>query len=654
MPSIRRSGLVSLLAVLSFLCQTPAHSEDWLPVTPEELQLTREPKAPGAAAIYLYRQVDRDDTNSQVHVYTRLKILTEEGRKYADVEIPFVKGVENVHGIEARTIRSDGSIVRFDGTVYEKPIANTHGTKLLAKTFTMPDVQPGSIIEYRYRHQEEEGYVFDSHWILSQELFTRYAKFSLFPNPNFSLQWSWPRGLPEGSTAPVKEHGKIRLETHDVPAFVTEQLMPPENELKYRVDFIYLSEDQRPQSDQNVFWKDYGRQAFSKVKKFVNEPKAMDRAVAQIVQATDSPEVKLRKLYTHVVQMRNVSFERKKSEEENKREKVKSAHDVEDVWNRGSGDAFELTYLFLALARAAGFQADLALISTRDQYFFNRRLMNPRQLNSNLVIVSLDGKDLYLEPGVPFTPFGLLPWYESGVQGLRLDDKGGSWVTIPQPPASISRIERKAQLTLDRSGTLAGKVTIRFTGLEAAWRRLTERNEDDTDRKRVLEDELVYSVPSGIKAKPTNTPDWSSSEEPLVVEYDLEIPGWAAAAGQRQLLKVGVFGNEDDRTFEHGTRIQPMYFDFPYQRADDVTIDMPAGTKIGSLPKAQKIDEKVFSYSLTAETHDRTVHLRRDLSLSLLLVEAKFYPQLRDFFQSVRTADEEQIVVAPDSTVAQR
>jgi Domain of Unknown Function with PDB structure (DUF3857) len=659
MPWMRRTGsvslraVVSLWAVLGVLYQTPAHGGDWLPVTAEELQMTREPKAPGAAAIYLYRQVDRDDTGPEVSYYTRIKILTEEGRRYGDVELPFVKGVESIRGIEARTVRPDGSVVKFDGTVYEKPIANSRGAKLLAKTFTMPEVQAGSIIEYRYRHHEAYGYVFDSHWILSQELFTRYAKFSLVPYPYYALQWSWPRGLPDGSTNPVKDHGRIRLETHDVPAFVTEQLMPPENELKYRVDFIYLV-DESPQSDPVKFWKLYGRKTFSHLEKFVDERKAMERALAQIVQATDSPEVKLHKIYARVVRMRNVSFERKKSEEETKRENWKAAHDVEDVWNRGAGDAFELTYLFLALTRAAGFHADLALVSTRDQYFFDRHMMNPRQLNSNLVIVTVDGKDLYLDPGVPFTPFGLLPWYESGVQALRLDDKGGSWMTIPLPPASASRIERKAQLKLDRGGTLAGKVSIRFTGLEAAWRRVNERNEDDTDRNQLLEEQIRNSVPSGIKVTLTNTPDWSSFEEPLLVEYDLEIPGWAAAAGQRQLLKVGLFGNEDDRTFEHGIRTQPMYFDFPYERADDIAIDMPADTKVGSLPKSQKIADPKMSYGLSAEVRDHSVHLSRDISVGLLLVEAKYYSVVRDFFQSVRTGDEEQLVLVPVGTVAQR
>src|ERR1700730_3679278 len=167
-PFFRRAWTLSLLPLLSILFNSPAHCEDWLPVTAEDLQLTREPKAPGAAAIYLYRQVDRDDNIPEVSIYVRLKILTEEGRKYADVEIPFLKGHEYVRGIEARTIRSDGSIVRFDGSVYEKPIESMRSVKLMAKTFTMPEVGPGSIIEYRYRHVEQSGFVFDSHWILSQ------------------------------------------------------------------------------------------------------------------------------------------------------------------------------------------------------------------------------------------------------------------------------------------------------------------------------------------------------------------------------------------------------------------------------------------------------------------------------------------------------
>jgi hypothetical protein len=159
-------------------------------------------------------------------------------------------------------------------------------------------------------------------------------------------------------------------------------------------------------------------------------------------------------------------------------------------------------------------------------------------------------------------------------------------------------------------------------------------------------------VPSGIEVKLTNTPDWSAWEEPLVAEFELRIPGWVAGAGQRQLLKIGVFGAVDDRTFEHQTRMQPIYFEFPSQSSDDVSIEIPAGKHINSLPKPRTLTFNGYSYVQAAEEQDDTLHLKRDISFRLLLVKAQFYDQLRDFFQSVRTADEEQIVIAP--VVAQR
>src|SRR5260370_40204636 len=156
--------------------------------------MTSEPHAPGASAILLYRQVDRDDNGPTEHTYARIQLLTEEGRKFADVELPFYKGTENVRAIHARTIHSDGSVVDFNGTIYDKPIIQARAVKLLAKTFTMPDVQVGSIIEYRYKHDFEPGYVFNSNWVLSEDLFTKYAKFSLDPYRRYAMSYSWPAG----------------------------------------------------------------------------------------------------------------------------------------------------------------------------------------------------------------------------------------------------------------------------------------------------------------------------------------------------------------------------------------------------------------------------------------------------------------------------
>ena len=61
-----------------------------------------------------------------------------------------------------------------------------------------------------------------------------------------------------------------------------------------------------------------------------------------------------------------------------------------------------------------------------------------------LVLVKLGDGTVYLDPGTPFTPFGLLPWYETAVKGLRLDKDGGHLGRHAAAGAGDSRIERKA------------------------------------------------------------------------------------------------------------------------------------------------------------------------------------------------------------------
>jgi hypothetical protein len=654
LPKLKATAIQGLIGALA-LCAglTAARAEDWLPISPEELKMTSEPNALGAPAIFLYRQVDRNDNGPNEAVYARIKILTEEGRKYADVEIPFDKARESIHGVQARTIHPDGSIVKFDGTVYEKPIVQARGVKWLAKTFTMPDVRVGSIIEYRYRHELQLGFVFDSHWILSQDLFTKDAKFSLDPYRGFELRYSWPIGLPTGTDGPKLEHGKIRLESRDVPAFVTEEYMPPENESKFRVDFIYISPfDPIPEKDPDVFWRKYGKRMYHLVDDFVDKRRAMTEAAAQIVEPGDSPEVKLHKIYERTLRMRNTSFERQKTEQEAERENPKTAKNVEDLWKLGYGSGNQLAWLFLALVRAAGIQADPVIVSTRDVRFFDFRVENPAELNSNVVLVTLDGKQIFLDPGTAFVPFGLLPWSETAVKGLRLDKDGGTWVETPLTETAESRVERKGNLKLATNGTLEGRMTVTFTGQEALWRRHDERNEDDAARKQFLEDEIKADIPSGIVAELVNRPEWASASPALVAEYDLKIPGWVSIAGQRAVMPVGLFGAHEKRTFQHQTRTHPIYFGYRHQSADDVTIELPPNWQVQSSPQPVRENGKVLDYASSSEFKNGVLHLNRELTVSTLLVQAKHYGALQNFFEIVRTGDEAQIILTPVKKMA--
>jgi hypothetical protein len=55
---------------------------------------------------------------------------------------------------------------------------------------------------------------------------------------------------------------------------------------------------------------------------------------------------------------------------------------------------------------------------------------------------------------------------------------------------------------------------------------------------------------------------------------------------------------------------------------------------------------------MQAENNKGTLHLNRALNVDILLLEQKYYPALRNFFQVVRTTDEEQVVLQPASANA--
>jgi Domain of Unknown Function with PDB structure (DUF3857) len=160
--------------------------------------MTSEPKAPGAPAIYLYRQADRKDLAAIPPNTTMC------GSKFSKKRIPYISANSSISSIRARTVHADGSVLNFDGKVFDKTIEKTKGRMVRAKGFTVPDVQVGSIVEYHFSYDFADGYVFDSYWPVADDQFTKKAVFSLVPYKGFAIRWTWPAGLPAGTEPPKR------------------------------------------------------------------------------------------------------------------------------------------------------------------------------------------------------------------------------------------------------------------------------------------------------------------------------------------------------------------------------------------------------------------------------------------------------------------
>jgi len=140
--------------------------------------------------------------------------------------------------------------------------------------------------------------------------------------------------------------------------------------------------------------------------------------------------------------------------------------------------------------------------------------MENRKRNANVVLVMLDGKDVYSIPGQPSPRLACSPGARQERRDYASNKQGGTWVTTPLPQRSQSRLEYSAKLRLTDSGPVEGKVTALFAGLEAIDHRLRVRNAEDVTRKRLLEDHLKSLIPGSAEVTLTSPPDWSSSETP--------------------------------------------------------------------------------------------------------------------------------------------
>jgi hypothetical protein len=487
-----------------------------------------------------------------------------------------------------------------------------------------------------FNYSFEDYSLFNSRWLLSEDLFTRYAKFSLKPylGEGWTVQWVSPAGLPT-ETQPAKEGPDhvVRMEARNIPAFQTEDFMPPENELKFRVDFIYREGVVEMNADK--YWAGFGKKQNGLAEDFINKRKAMEQSVSQIVSPNDPPMVKLQKIYSRTQQIRNLSYEVEKTEQQQKREKIKVASNVEELWKNQYGYGYYITWLFLGLARAAGFEAYPCLVSGRSEYFFRKDRLNAKELDANVVLVKVDGKDMY-----------------SGVIGLKLDKEGGKWINTVFPDSDTSRIERKGDLRLSDDGTLEGTLSFAWTGLAAMSRRVSERNEDDATRKKYLEDEVKGSIPIGSEVELTNQLVWRSSDSPLKAEFTLKAPGFASAAGRKALLPASLFSADEQHMFEHAERVHAVYFEYPYKKIDDLTIELPLSWKTATLPKPVDQDAKAVAYKLSVEDNKGQLHLHRELRSDVMMVPKDSYLILRGFYQLVRSQDEQQIVVLPGGTTA--
>jgi Domain of Unknown Function with PDB structure (DUF3857)/Transglutaminase-like superfamily len=658
MTSLFRVSYRFLLLPLLLVLGAPwATAADWPPITPEEQAMTSIPEQPGAPAVILNREETDNDLLHFHSTYIRIKVLTEAGRQYADVQIPYDRHGGTINQVAGRTVHADGTVVPFEGKPLDKVIVKQHDLRYQVKSFTLPDVQIGSIIEYRYSFRYPDNEFIQPYWVMQRDLFQKKTFFKNTPydfkrsnmslilgNGQIATGSNWTSYMPKDHQPQLRTTPAafwIDLQMDNIPAFVEEPFQQPATSLKWRVNFYYNSTSKVAE-----YWKDAGKSWNKRAESFMGHKNGVAEAVAQTVAATDTPEQKVRKIYAYVSKLENQSYIPYRAEKEEHTLGLKGNSGAEDVLRQRTGDHDDLSRLFVAMIRAAGIPAWLMWVPDRNENFFDDQYMNTEQLEAEIAIVQLDGKDVFLDPGTKFCPYGVVNWRYTGLRGLRQSaDKGAEFGVSPGSDYKQAITVRMAHVVLNDQGTIAGTVAVAFYGIEAMNRRREGGRTDQEGRKKLLEDEIKSWLPGNSEITLTKNPDWDNTEQPLIAEFKISSP-IAVSAGKRWLVSPHIFQVNDKATFPAAQRTNPVYFDYPSQEIDEVHVVMPPNTEIESLPPndSVKLDYAIYQTQQKQETAN-SVFSRRDFINGGVLFPVAEYKTVKDFFDKVKAGDDQQIIL---------
>jgi hypothetical protein len=378
--------------------------------------------------------------------------------------------------------------------------------------------------------------------------------------------------------------------------------------------------------------------------KFIGESKGIKEAVKELVAPNDSDETKLRKLYGRAQQIRYLSYEHSKTGKEKQREDLRTNKSAEDVLVHGYASINEINLLFVALARAAGFEASPVRVADFNRTVFRKELPDISQLSAMVVWVKAGSKEYFLDPATLFCPFDILPWGEAGASGISV---GASWhlARSPEPQSGAAVIERKAQLQLDRGGNLEGKMQVTFSGQEALERRVDNREADEAGRRTTLEDEVKSWLPAGSKVVMQHAGKWDQAEGPLQAEFTVKIPDYGIPMMHRMIMPLAIFGTQAGNPFLTPKRNLTVWIPYPYQVSDDVTVQLPSDLKIEALPAARKFSVYFANYETSCQDQSGILHMQRKFVMEGRTFDTSHYSDLRSFSLNWRIGDEDQIVL---------
>ncbi len=641
-PKTRSSFLVLLFALAMPLT---AMAADFGPITAEERAFTSVPWQPDAPAVVLFEKAVLDfmdypkDVSSILEIHTRIKILAEAGKNYAEIAIPH-SAVLRLKELEGRTILADGTVVPLleDAIFRER---SSRAKKSFVTKAAFPAVEVGSIIEYRYKFRWDDVAYLEP-WYFHHHIPTVLSEITYYKPGNMALEprsWATGGGKIEVETQKTTRGLAIRAWMQNLGGIPEEPLSFPFADLSSRFMMVprevAFSGTRIPLFDT---WKsacELFEEGETGYRDFRRASRQTKKKAQELASGAASQRDKVAAVYAFV------------------RDEIRTfssqwvgvwGTDADEILKAGEGNRAQKGLLLQTMLDAI--KAKPALVWAGDRRFgrVDLEVANPWWFERNLVMVELDGERVFLDPSDRSLGFGQLSPYFEGTQAI-LHGKKPEIIQLPSTPFDQNLRRAKVELAIDEAGQVHGQGRMTLGG-HHAWQFL--RWKDDAEATAEAWQERLEGFFEGYAVSAV-TVNEALDERRVEVQWQVAQRAADVLGDEASLVPSLPLGPVEQLfSLPPERRLTPVQFSFADRDEVEMTISWPDSWEVDVLPTVADYVGPAGALTAGVEVDEANRQLTYSRRLDITTPEffgRQHYAAIRDLYTEVEGHDAQSLVL---------
>ncbi|WP_267739742.1 hypothetical protein [Myroides injenensis] len=313
------------------------------------------------------------------------------------------------------------------------------------------------------------------------------------------------------------------------------------------------------------------------------------------------------------------------------------------TFNRKLGNSADINLLLINVLKYADLNAQPVFISTRSNGLKNT--WQAMFFNHIIAGVKVGDSTYLLDATSPFSQVGVLPFEDLNGVGWMISDKG-IVMELDLVPTFASNQSESYQVSLFPKGQLKGYVLSTFDKHAAIpWR---EKYKEIGEWRLARE---IESNIQGVVLSDFSVVNGNDNTNSLRLRYALKQDNAYYTFNNSIIFNPFVFFNSRFSPFVAGERTSDINFGYPLIDNYAISINIPQGYKISSIPMSWNLVDKDLGLQaqLKITQKDTSIECKLQTARVKSIIEAKDYKKVKDFYDKLEKYLEESIIFSIDS-----